>query len=87
MRRSVTSFALALAKGQLAQQPSAGAEEWKPLSMAATDSATVPEIYYPPEELARQRENTRRATEHAAAYIAAELEKANGRRERRRGRP
>lgn len=86
-RRSPLAFVLALAKGRLAQRPSMGAGEWKPISTVATTSATIPELYYPPEELARQRENTRRATEHAAAYIAVQLEKAKRRRERRGTRP
>lgn len=83
MRRSPFAFVLALTKGRLAQT---GEEEWKPLSTDGTVSATVSELYYPPEELARQRENTRRATEDAAAYIAVELEKAKRRSERRRSR-
>lgn len=84
LRRSPLGFVLALAKVRLAQKPFAGAQEWKPLSTAVTGGMTVPEVYYPPEDLARQRENTRRAIEHAVAYIAAEFEKSNGRRERRR---
>ncbi|TJV18009.1 hypothetical protein [Mesorhizobium sp.] len=87
MRRSPLAFVLALAKVRLAQRLSADAEEWKPLSTAATDSATVPEVYYPPEELERLREKTMRATEHAATYIAVEFEKAKWRSERRRSRP
>ncbi|MER9102671.1 hypothetical protein NKH95_01850 [Mesorhizobium sp. M0848] len=70
MRRSPLGFLLALGKGRLAQT---GAEDWEPVSTVAT--GCVPEVYYPPEELERQRENTRRATEHATAYITAELEK------------
>jgi hypothetical protein len=87
MRHSPLQFVLALAKARLAQRPSADAEEWKPLSTAATDRMTVSQVYYSPEELERRRENTRRATEHATAYITAELEKAKGRSERRDKRP
>jgi hypothetical protein len=86
MRRSVVGFVLALAEGRLAQKSCARAEDWKPLSAAAASSAIAPEAYYPPEELERLRRNMQRAIEHAAAYIAAELEKAKGRRERRSGR-
>ncbi|AZO68013.1 hypothetical protein [Mesorhizobium sp. M6A.T.Cr.TU.016.01.1.1] len=87
MRQSPLQFVLALAKARLAQRPSADAEEWKPLSTAATDRMTAPEVYYSPEELERRRENSRRATEQATAYITAELGKAKGRSERRDKRP
>lgn len=86
MRRSPLRFVLALAKARLAPKPFADTEEWRPLSTAAADRMTVHQVYYSPEELRRQRENARRATEHATAYITAELEKAEGGRERRHGR-
>lgn len=83
MRHSLVESALALTRVRLAQTLRAGAEEWKPLSTDATGSAAAPAMYYPPDELERQRENRRLATERAAAYIAFELEKAEKRRERR----
>ncbi|MCH4559128.1 hypothetical protein [Mesorhizobium jarvisii] len=87
MRRSLFSLALGLVKGQSVQGPSVGPEVWKPLSTTAAGYATVPELHHSPEALERQRENIRRATEHATAYIPNELEKARARRERRNGRP
>ncbi|MER9455560.1 hypothetical protein [Mesorhizobium sp. M0478] len=82
MRRWFTGSVLTVAKERLAQKPSAAAQEWKLLSTTA-DAEAVLKTYYPPQELERQRENTRRATDHATAYIAAELQKAKERRERR----
>lgn len=86
MRRLSIGFVLALAKVRVAERPSASAEQWKPLSTAAAAATTIPELYYPLEMLERWRENTRRAREHASAYITAELEKKKGRRERRHNR-
>lgn len=70
-----------------AQSPFNVREDWQQLPTFAKGSTSTAEGYYPPEELERQRENNRRATEYATAYMAAEFEKAKERRERRISRP
>ena len=71
---------------RLASKPAGAAEDWSHLPIGDSNATSSLDAYYSPVELQRLREGAERAAEHAASYLAAELEKANLRRARRQGR-